>query len=130
RLVYIEERGAVHSRLQKWAEHAGMISVPVSADAPEWKHVEDEGRTALRAGYMVALTVNQLDCAASISSLIEAWRAAVPGVVVLPVHCTAASPERQPPGADSRVVIGNPLPPGTLLDSVLAVIARLGDYAA
>ncbi|MBS0262291.1 MAG: MFS transporter, partial [Planctomycetes bacterium] len=34
RLVLIEEPGAPHSRLQKWAEHAGMISVP-AAGSPE-----------------------------------------------------------------------------------------------
>jgi acyl-[acyl-carrier-protein]-phospholipid O-acyltransferase/long-chain-fatty-acid--[acyl-carrier-protein] ligase len=127
RLVYVEERGAAHSRLQKWAEHAGMISVSARADAPDWKRAEDEGHAALRAGKMVALTVNQPDCPAATANLIESWRAAVPNVVVLPVYCTAASADHQPPGADPRVIIGEPLARETTLDLILAAIARLAD---
>lgn len=127
RLVYVEELGAAHSRLQKWAEHAGMISVPARADAPDWTRAQVAGEAALREGKMVALTVNQPDCASAAAGVIAAWRGAVPSVVVLPVHCTAASPERQSPGADPRVIIGEPLPPGTPLEVVLAAVDRLAN---
>ena len=126
RLVYVEERGAVRSRLQKWAEHAGMISVPAVPDAPGWARARQEGEAALRAGKMVALTVTQPSCTAAVASLVEAWRAAVPAVIVLPVNCSSATGMvRLPPKSDPRVVIGANLPAGTALATVLAEIDRL-----
>jgi acyl-[acyl-carrier-protein]-phospholipid O-acyltransferase/long-chain-fatty-acid--[acyl-carrier-protein] ligase len=128
RLVYVADRGAVRSRLQKWAEHAGMISVPAVPEAPEWARAERKGEAALRAGKMVALTVNQSACAAVVSRLIEAWRAAVPDVVVLPVFCSSASGAAPvSPRVDPRIIIGAGLAATVPLDSVLAAIARLAD---
>ncbi|MBI3865686.1 MAG: MFS transporter [Planctomycetia bacterium] len=126
RLVFVEERGAVRSRLQKWAQHAGMIAVPALPEAPEWARAEDEGEAALRKGEMVALTINQAGCAAAISRVVAAWQSAVAGVVVLPVCCTSALRD-QPfaPHDYPRVIIGPPLPPGTSLESALAAIDRL-----
>jgi acyl-[acyl-carrier-protein]-phospholipid O-acyltransferase/long-chain-fatty-acid--[acyl-carrier-protein] ligase len=127
RLVYVSNPHAVRNRLQKWAEHAGMITVPANADAPGWKLAESEGVAALRAGKMVAVTVNQTDCAAAISSLIAAWRGANSNVVVLPVYCTSAEAVNRPPEFYPRVIFGNPLPVEMPLAEVLKAIDRLAD---
>lgn len=126
RLVFVEKRGAVRSRLQIWAQHAGMITVPAEPAGPDWARAQQQGEAALRSGTMVALTVNQPNCAAAVSRLIDAWRAAVPEAVVLPVFCSKAAPAgRQGPQDYPRVVIGSALPAGAPLESVLVEIENL-----
>lgn len=127
RVLFVEERGARHSWLQRWAQHAGMISIPADPQAREWAAAAPIGIDTLRLGGMVTLTVNQHACAAEIASVIEAWRAGCAATVVLPVYCSAVAPPASPPAtaAYPRVIIGRPLPPGAQLADVLARIDRL-----
>jgi MFS family permease len=125
RLVLIEEAGATHSRLQKWAEHAGMISVPAGANDDKWHRARETGANALRNAGLIALTVNRPDCAAQISELIAYWRAGVANLTVLPVFCSSAEPVERSLSRYPRVIIGDPIPPGASLETVLTTIAGL-----
>jgi hypothetical protein len=89
---------------------------------------------ALAAGEMAALTVNRPESGSQTARLIEAWRAACPNAVVLPVFCTSASPTTGQAGTPSfpypRVIFGEPLGAQTSLQEVLAAIERLATTTA
>jgi len=131
RVIFVESNGAQRTWLQRWAQHAGMISLTPIAGSPDWGHARQIGTETLQQGKMVGLTVNQPACAADIAGLIDAWRTAAPLATVLPVFCTSASGPhgRNPPGAgtsDPLVIIGPPIAPQATLPAVLAAIDSLG----
>ncbi|MGE5194161.1 MAG: hypothetical protein ACM3U2_16820, partial [Deltaproteobacteria bacterium] len=133
RVVLVEQSPPERSWLRRLARHSRLISVPAVPGAAEWNGALQSGIRTLQKGEMVALTVNQADCAADISRLIDAWRAAAPGAVVLPVCCTAAMPSpAESPGSAlryPRVIFGQPLPPQDPLVSIVTAIERLATAA-
>jgi hypothetical protein len=132
-VVLVERRAPELSWLRIFAQRAGLIFIPVNPRAPEWDQALQRGRQALAAGEMAALTVNQPECASSTARLIQAWRAACPNAVVLPVFCTSAStiePAGAAPVPYPRVIFGTPLPPQASLPEALAAIERLATTTA
>jgi len=133
-VVLVETKGARHAWLQGWAEHAGMIAVPTNVKAPEWSKALETGVKTLKVGGMVALTVNQPECAAESARLIDAWRSSRPDAVVLPVYCTSAAGANASAGVGAkpypRVIIGEPLPPHVDLATVLSAIECLASAPA
>jgi acyl-[acyl-carrier-protein]-phospholipid O-acyltransferase/long-chain-fatty-acid--[acyl-carrier-protein] ligase len=128
-MMFVEPPGFKRTWLLWCARQTGWISVPPISGAPEWDRALQTGTETLRQGDMVALTVNQPTCTAEIARLIDAWRSAEPGAVVLPVDCTSGTPATggaaPAPGSYPRVIIGPRLAPETSLDGVLAAIDRL-----
>ncbi|MBS0261065.1 MAG: hypothetical protein JSS02_03840, partial [Planctomycetes bacterium] len=105
----------------------GMISVPAAGSPEAWARAQTAGERALTREKMVALTVNRSDCAAGIVGLIETWRAAIPGVVVLPVYCSAGERNVASKSSYPRVVFGDPLPPAVTLEAIIAAVNSLAD---
>jgi hypothetical protein len=128
-MMFVEPPGFKRTWLLWCARHLGWISIPPISSAPEWSRALQTGTAALHNGGMVALTVNQPACAAEIARLIDAWRAAAPNAVVLPVDCTSGTTAVRGAttavGSYPRVIIGASLTPGTSFDGVLAAIDRL-----
>jgi hypothetical protein len=128
-IVLAEKGEPERSWLRRFARQSELISVPAVPGAAEWNRALESRLKALRKGEMVALNVNQPDCAIDIQRLIDAWRAAVPGAAVLPVCCTTAMGPADATGAVSppypRVIFGQPILPQAPLASILAAIERL-----
>lgn len=134
RVILVEPEPAERSWLRGLARRSKMISVPAVPGAAEWVRARDSGLRTLQNREMVAINVNVPQCSEDISRLVESWRAAVPGVVVLPVCSTAAVTNPAPRMAGlptyPRVIFGEPLSPETPLSSVLAAIEKLASTTA
>jgi acyl-[acyl-carrier-protein]-phospholipid O-acyltransferase/long-chain-fatty-acid--[acyl-carrier-protein] ligase len=132
-MMFVEPPGFKRTWLLWCARHMGWISIPPNSSAPEWNRALQTGAETLRRGGMVALTVNQPACAAEVAHLIDAWRAAAPNAVVLPVDCTSGATALRhattAAGPYPRVIIGASLAPGTSFEGVLAAIDRLPTMA-
>jgi len=128
-VVLVEKGPPVNSWLRRLARRSKMISVPAVAGAGEWNRALEPGLEALRQGEMIALNVNQPECAGDVARLIAAWCAAAPGVVVLPVCCTAAmaAAGRNPVVATPypRVIFGQSVSPQTPIASIVTTIDEL-----
>lgn len=128
RVVLVEEPRRQGSWLRNLAQRSELVTVPAMPGAAEWQNALAVGIETLRDQEMVALTVNQPTCAADVTRLIKAWRAAAPEAVVLPVFCTAAADAPQVPAgplAYPRVVFGRPIAPQATLAETLAAIEAL-----
>ncbi len=134
RVVLVEQAPQQRSWLRALARRSKLICLPVGADASEWSRAMQTGIRTLGRGEMMALTVNQPECAAEIDRLIAAWRTAAPNSVVVPVYCTAAhcpEAENSPPNLTyPRVIFGEPLPAQVSLASILAAIEQLATITA
>jgi acyl-[acyl-carrier-protein]-phospholipid O-acyltransferase/long-chain-fatty-acid--[acyl-carrier-protein] ligase len=132
-VMLVERPELERSWLRPFARRAGLISIPANPAAREWDEALQTGRQALVKGEMAALTVNQTACASQTARLIEAWRAACPNAVAIPVFCTSAShtgPKGPAPLPYPRVIFGEPLPSQTTLEEALAAIERLASTTA
>ena len=127
RLIFIADRGATRPWLQKWAEHAGMLAT--NSETADWPRLVEEGKKTLQSGNMLAVTVNQPECADAVWKLIGDCRAVNPQMVVLPVYCSADEPTQQSVGSHPRVVFGEPLDHLLTLDELLPLIRRLADVS-
>jgi acyl-[acyl-carrier-protein]-phospholipid O-acyltransferase/long-chain-fatty-acid--[acyl-carrier-protein] ligase len=134
RVVLVERPEVERSWLRLFARRAGLISIPANHASRDWDEALQAGRQALAAGEMAALTVNVPECASQIARLIDAWRAACPNAVMLPVFCTSSGPVSGPGAAAQlpypRVIFGDVLPPQTTLQQALAAIERLASTTA
>jgi MFS family permease len=132
-IVLVESGTPERSWLRKFASRSELVSVPAAPGAADWNRALQSGMKTLQKGEMVALNVNQTACAADITRLIEAWRAAVPAAVVLPVCCTAALPVTEKTSAVTppypRVIFGEPLAPQASLTSIVTAIDVLATTA-
>jgi acyl-[acyl-carrier-protein]-phospholipid O-acyltransferase/long-chain-fatty-acid--[acyl-carrier-protein] ligase len=132
-IVLVEKGEPERSWLRKFARRSELVSIPAVPGAPDWARALQSGRQTLQKGEMVALNVNQPDCAADVVRLIDAWRSAVPEAVVLPV-CATAAVSRSALQSDlapvyPRVIFGPPLSPQIPLASVVAAIEKLASAA-
>jgi len=128
RVVLVEKDRPENSWLRGLARRAKLIAVPAIPGAAEWNRALESGSKTLRKGEMVALNVNQPDCAAEIARLIENWRVAAPAAVVLPVCSTAALTRKIDPAVlppYPRVIFGQPLAAEVPLASILTAIDEL-----
>jgi MFS family permease len=132
-IVLVEGGQPEPSWLRKFARRSELVSVPALPGLPKWNDAMQSGLKTLQKREMVALNVNQPECAANISRLIEAWRSAVPGAVVLPVCCTSALPPQLfNPGSSPpypRVIFGEPLAPQAPLAAIVTAIDQLAATA-
>jgi hypothetical protein len=128
-IVLAEKGEPERSWLRKFARRSELLSIPAVPGAADWNRALDSGLKTLQKGEMVALNVNLPECAADTMRLVNAWRAAIPEAVVLPVCCTAAARQDSGRGDASppypRVIFGHALAPQASLASILAAIDRL-----
>jgi acyl-[acyl-carrier-protein]-phospholipid O-acyltransferase/long-chain-fatty-acid--[acyl-carrier-protein] ligase len=128
-IVLVEKGETERSWLRKFARRSELVAIPASPGAADWNRALKSGMQTLQKGEMVALNVNQPECTAEIMRLIEAWRAAVPEAIVLPLCATAAlsrvafPPESSP--RYPRVIFGAPLPPQIPITAIVAAIEEL-----
>ena len=132
-IILAEKGEPERSWLRTFASRSELISIPAVPGTAGWNRALDLGLKTLQKEEMVALNVNQPDCAADIANLIDAWRAAIPEAVVLPVCSTAALPAvvEISAGVPSypRVIFGRPLPPQAPLASIVTAIEQLATAA-
>jgi acyl-[acyl-carrier-protein]-phospholipid O-acyltransferase/long-chain-fatty-acid--[acyl-carrier-protein] ligase len=128
-VVLVEQGQVERSWLRKLAARSELIFVPAVPGAARWSRALQSGVRMLQNGEMVALTVNQPECATDIARLIDAWRATVPEAVVLPVCSTVAVSHAGQARVAScpypRVIFGAPLPAQTPLVSAVTAIEQL-----
>jgi acyl-[acyl-carrier-protein]-phospholipid O-acyltransferase/long-chain-fatty-acid--[acyl-carrier-protein] ligase len=106
-----------------------LVPVPALPGAADWNRALETGTRTLKKGEMVALNINQPDCTADVARLIDAWRAAAPETVVLPVCSTAAVRSPITDDADSRpyprVIFGQPVSPQASIALIVTAIDLL-----
>lgn len=110
RVILVEdpERSRGSSHLRRLAKRAGLVTVNGKPNDPTWDKALQAGLDSLSRSDMVALTISDGDDRQT-SRLIDRWREASPGTVVLPVFCSSAGGDNALAGRPPTVIFGAPL---------------------
>jgi hypothetical protein len=101
-----------------------------SAPPTDVLRAANAGVATLRAGHLVALTVDPPEQPVAFERLLEDLRAGQPACIV-PVYCGALAPRQAAKRGDPhriRVLVGEPLPPGATAAEIRQALGQLGEW--